>query len=466
MKLNFIDTSENSSILTVTELCSMMGKHFRQHFQNMFVQGEISDLTIASSGHAYFQIKDQSSSISAIMFRNAASSLKFRLEKGQEYIFRGSLRVYERRGQAQFDAYYAEPVGIGAAKAAYEQLKAQLESEGLFDPAHKKKIPYLPHRIGVVTSPTGAVIRDILKTLNRKFDRSKVLIYPSLIQGDNAAKQIARGIKYLDGSDCDVIIIARGGGSFEELSVFNDEAIARAVFNCETPVISAVGHQTDFTICDFVSDLRAPTPTGAAELAVPNLDDLNESVFQSLHRLQYNIRTHIESIRKKVALLESQLADPENIIKNYNLKVDEVMFRLEKNIKSQIYNDKQLIHENNIRIHQSSPAPIIQRNKNKIDALVALLARRNQDKLVLNKNLTELLINRLDVSNPVNILKQGFVKIRRTVDKTKISSIKEIRKGQKINVEMSDGFILAKAVEITPLQQNTQLDLFEGAESK
>lgn len=265
------------SEVTVSELNSYI-KHIFDNDRTLCaisVRGEISNLTLHRSGHIYFSLKDDGSQIKAVMFRSAAASLKFIPENGMKVIARCSVSVYEVSGVYQLYVTSMQPDGIGALYLAYEQLKAKLDAEGLFSQESKKPIPKYPLKIGVITSPTGAAIRDIINVLGRRFPLATVYLYPSLVQGDGAEENLITGLEYFEKSHlADVIIIGRGGGSIEDLWSFNGERLARKIYECKTPIISAVGHETDFTICDFVSDMRAPTPSAAAEIAVPDIRDL------------------------------------------------------------------------------------------------------------------------------------------------------------------------------------------------
>lgn len=273
-------------IFTVSELTKSVRGLLEGHFSEVWVSGEISNFRSPGSGHYYFTLKDETAQLSCVMFRGLNAKLPFKLEDGLEVICRGRLTVYESRGQYQIVVDYCEPKGLGALQLAFEQLKKKLQAEGLFDPAHKKKLPFLPHKIGVVTSPTGAAIRDILNILGRRWPGVNILIVPVRVQGEGSAEEVAKAIGWLNvREDIDVMIVGRGGGSLEDLWAFNEEIVARAIFASRIPVISAVGHEIDFTIADFVADVRAPTPSAAAELAVPNRDDLLTSLMDIKRRL-------------------------------------------------------------------------------------------------------------------------------------------------------------------------------------
>jgi exodeoxyribonuclease VII large subunit len=267
-------------IYPVRELVSAVRTQLERAFTDIFVEGEISNYRPAESGHLYFTLKDGSAQLRAVMWRTQARLLRFRPENGLQVIARGRVTVYDERGDLQFQVEHLEPKGAGALQIAFEQLKSTLAAEGLFDAARKKPIPALPRRIGIVTSSRGAAVQDILNILRRRHRSVNVLIYPAQVQGDAAASEVSQGVRYFNREgQVDVIVVARGGGSFEDLFAFNDEALARTIAASAIPVISAVGHETDFTICDFVADLRAPTPSAAAELVIRSQQELTEKLF-------------------------------------------------------------------------------------------------------------------------------------------------------------------------------------------
>lgn len=278
-------------IYQVSELTREIRNVLEERFPEVWVEGEISNFRPAGSGHFYFSLKDDQSQIRVVMFRGAQSGLRFRPENGLAVLCYGRLTVYEPRGEYQVIIEHMEPKGIGARELAFEQLKKKLEGEGLFDPSRKRPIPYLPRRVGIVTSPTGAVIRDMIHVLTRRFPNIRVLLNPVVVQGEGAAGEIAQAITEMnERDDVDVLIVGRGGGSIEDLWAFNEEVVARAIGVSRIPVISAVGHETDFTIADFVADLRAPTPSAAAELAVPVKEDLLLMLRERCRRLLRDTR--------------------------------------------------------------------------------------------------------------------------------------------------------------------------------
>ena len=291
-----MDLFSTREILTVTELTRQVQDVLEATFDQLWVEGEISNLRRPASGHLYFTLKDEESQIRAVLFRPVARALKFDLEDGMHIVCRARMNVYKPRGEYQLILDYAEPRGVGALQIAFEQLKAKLQAEGLFDPVHKKPIPYLPSRIGVITSPSGAVIRDILNITKRRFPSVRILIAPVRVQGAEAPAEIVEALHHLNEMPgIDVIIVARGGGSLEDLMAFNNEGVARAIFASRIPVISAVGHEIDFTIADFVADMRAPTPSAAAELVVPMRSDLTQQIRALTARLVKRWRAAAEA---------------------------------------------------------------------------------------------------------------------------------------------------------------------------
>jgi len=291
-------------IYSVAELSLQIRSLLEKEFPDVWVTGEVSNLHAAGSGHLYFTLKDETAQLRAVCFRNQARYLKFKPQDGLAVIARGRLSVYEARGEYQLYVEFLEPAGPGALQLAFEQLKQKLAAEGLFDPGRKKPLPMLPQVIGVVTSPTGAVIRDILRILRRRFRNMNVLLYPARVQGEGAAQEIAQGIEYFNRQGAvDVIIVARGGGSLEDLWAFNEEAVARALAASKIPTISAVGHETDFTIADFVADLRAPTPSAAAELVVHRKQDLLDELDGRARHMAQLIRLKISEAREALTEL-------------------------------------------------------------------------------------------------------------------------------------------------------------------
>ena len=337
------DLFPTQKIYTVSEVTAEIKTLLETEFLDVFIQGEISNFTAATSGHLYFVLKDKGAEIKCAFFRSKVRFLKFKIEDGMQVIARGNLGVYELRGEYQFYVDFLEPKGIGSLQLAFEQLKARLQVEGLFDPQHKEPLPLLPHTIGIVTSPTGAAIQDILRILRRRHESVKVVIYPAKVQGEGAAQEIVSGIRYLNSlQEVDVMIVGRGGGSIEDLWAFNEEAVARAIFNSRIPIISAVGHEIDFTIADFVADLRAPTPSGAAELVISQKSELVERVANLERRLIQHLQFRLGQFRNKIFEISTHrvFASVEGRLRLYQQRSDELAFRLENAMQAQFLDPK------------------------------------------------------------------------------------------------------------------------------
>jgi len=288
-------------IYTVSELNRAIKRLLSGAYADIWLEGEVSNLRRPTSGHVYFTLKDEGAQVRAVAFRGVAGSLRFDIEDGLQIVVRGEVTVYEPRGDYQIIVGHAEPKGIGALQLAFEQLKARLADEGLFDPERKVPLPVLPARIGVVTSPTGAAFRDILNVIGRRFPKVSIVLAPAKVQGEGAAEEIARGIRMLNGlGDIDVMIVGRGGGSLEDLWAFNEEVVARAIAGSSVPVISAVGHEIDFVIADFVADVRAPTPSAAAELVVGEYEAMARHLLDLSAALPAQLRVQIDAMRAKV----------------------------------------------------------------------------------------------------------------------------------------------------------------------
>ena len=318
-------------IYPVAELVAAVRTHVERTFTDVYVEGEISNYRPAGSGHLYFTLKDNSAQLRVVMWRTQARLLRFKPDNGLQVIARGRVTVYDERGDLQFQAEHLEPKGAGALQIAFEQLKNKLASEGLFDSQRKKAIPALPGRIGVVTSPRGAAIQDILNVLRRRHESVNVLIYPAQVQGEAAASEVTAGVRYFNRhSKVDVIVIARGGGSFEDLFAFNDEGLARAIAASEVPVISAVGHETDFTICDFVADLRAPTPSAAAELVIHSKQELADKLLALRKRTAQAINYKLLRAHNTLSQLAQNavFARMQDAIARRQQRVDDLVFRL------------------------------------------------------------------------------------------------------------------------------------------
>lgn len=331
-------------ILSVTQINEYIRALISQDevLSMIMVRGEISNLTVHRSGHIYFTLKDETSVLKSVMFRSSAQRVKFALKEGMNVIVYGRISLYTPSGQYQLYAEDIQPDGIGALYIAYEQIKEKLANEGLFDQARKKPIPKIPMTVGIITSPTGAAIHDMINVMGRRFPLAKLLLYPALVQGDSAYKTLIGGIEYFNQSkSVDVIIIGRGGGSMEDLWAFNNVDLAYAIAKSDIPVISAVGHESDFTICDFVADLRAPTPSAAAELAVPNALSVRNDINKSIGDIEKKLILQIQQYRKQIGILSSSrvLTSKEELLDAYKMRITTLSDKLDADIQN-ILKDK------------------------------------------------------------------------------------------------------------------------------
>jgi len=349
-------------ILTVTQLTTQIKNLLEVTFSDVWIEGEISNLSIPQSGHAYFTLKDEHAQVRAVLFRSSQRFLKFTLQHGIQVICRGRVSVYEPRGEYQLILDYIEPKGVGALQLAFEQLKAKLEKEGLFDLDRKRPLPLLPRRIGIITSPTGAAIRDMLRVIKRRHPKMHILLYPVPVQGAEAAPAIIEAIRYFNRQqNADVLIAGRGGGSLEDLWAFNEETVARAIHASQIPVISAVGHETDYTIADFVADLRAPTPSAAAEMVVESEAGMRESIRSLEARLVRSMKQMMELARASLRSSLRILGDPRRALEHYSQRIDELTGRLATGLNHHLRRDRAFLTSLAAALDHLNPLSILSR---------------------------------------------------------------------------------------------------------
>lgn len=439
-----------ANYITVSALNNYLKRKFEAdiHLNRVFLKGEISNSKLHTRGHLYFSIKDENSVISAVMFSTNASTLNFEPKDGTKVFVEGKVTVYEGSGKYQIVVTKMQPDGIGELYIAYEKLKAQLEKEGLFKKELKKPIPKYPQRIGIVTAPTGAAIRDILSTIKRRFPIAETILFPALVQGETAKNSIVENIQKAQNYDLDVLIVGRGGGSIEDLWAFNEEIVARAIFACPIPVISAVGHEVDFTIADFVADLRAPTPTGAAELAVPNMVDVFKLIENFRIRLGTSTSNRLNLLRKRLDALANSytLKNPSVFYEAKEQKLSILMDKLSNIVQNKLEFSRKRYEAVIESYVLKNPLSFYEKDREKI-----LLWKT---KLIANSNLFlkekgqsyALLLNKLDLLNPLNILKKGYSVV--TKEDKVIAEAKDLKSGDKINIRLSSGYIDAKVEEV------------------
>ena len=409
-------------IYTVSEVTRMIKQELESTFPLLWVEGEISNFYRHQSGHLYFTLKDERSQLRAVMFRSMAQKVPFELEDGLQVVSRGQINVYEPRGEYQLMVEVVEPKGKGALQLAFEQLREKLKKEGLFDPKFKKKLPLLPKKVGIVTSPTGAAIVDILRTLERRFARLHILIYPVRVQGEGAADEIVEGIDYLGRlADIDAIIVGRGGGSIEDLWAFNEEKVARSIFSCPVPVISAVGHEIDFTIADFVADVRASTPSVAAEILIEKEQSFEELIKNLEKRMIHYQKYFLQEQRHQVFSLAQHRAFQNMKVKLLNLeqKVDE--------LETKAWN---AIREMQRKIAEDKSAAILMEEKMR-GTLRGMLQHFQAQWERLSAQLHNL--------SPLNILKKGYALCWRDGGQYLIRVIDEVKKEEELTVSFYKG---------------------------
>ena len=393
-------------VFTVSEITTQLKNLIEDSFPLLWIEGEVSNLRQPTSGHLYFTLKDEKAQIQAVMFRFRQECLKFKIEDGLKIMAFGKLGLYEKAGQYQIIVERAEPKGIGSLQMAFEQLKKKLAEEGLFDQSHKILIPVLPQRIGVVTSPTGAAFQDILKVMKRRFSNVEILLNPAPVQGEGAAEKISQAISELDRlREVEVIIVGRGGGSLEDLWAFNEEVVARAIYACRTPIISAVGHEIDWTIADFVADLRAPTPSAAAEMVIGKKEEFLEKLESFRSRLKYSISG---IIKKQHLSLENLLASygfrhPMDLVRQYEQRVDELRHRIHIRLTH---------HINLVRERVAS------------------------------------VLRHLEALSPLGVLQRGYSITFSLPEHLVVKDSGDVSPGKKIETRLSKGSIISEVVEI------------------
>lgn len=415
----------NSEALSVTDVNTYLKTIMdNDPFLNyVYIKGEISNLKFHTRGHLYFSLKDENSKINAVMFNYKNMNLDFVPEDGMNVLVKGKISVFVNGGSYQITVTNMKQDGIGNLYILFEELKKKLKNEGLFDEEHKKKLPRIPKKIGVITASTGAAVRDIISTINRRFPLAEIILFPSLVQGSGAKENLVKMIETADKSDVDVIILGRGGGSIEDLWAFNEEIVARAVYNAKKPIVSAVGHEIDFTICDFVADLRAPTPTGAAELVVPSKLEIQKYLSDYNSRLLSVITSKISTYKTTLKKLESSyiLNNPKSMYEVEEQKLDSILEKL-----------------------GSLMGHTLEKSKLKLENLTKNITPTILYKLDKNKSHLETLEQKLELLNPENILKKGY---SLTIKDGKIiTDASELKDGDTITTKLSIGTINSKVI--------------------
>jgi exodeoxyribonuclease VII large subunit len=444
-QLGFSFKPPDRRIWTVRDLVAAVRTHIEREYGDTWVEGEISNFRAHDSGHLYFTLKDPNSQIRVVMFRSQARLLRFRPENGMQVVLRGRVTIYEDRGEMQISAEYLEPKGAGALLVAFEQLKAKLEAEGLFEAARKKPIPTLPRRIGIVTSPQAAALRDILNIVRRRHHSASILIFPAQVQGEAASSEVSAGISYFNKArNVDVIIVARGGGSAEDLTAFNHEGLARVVAASVIPVISAIGHETDFTIIDFVADLRAPTPSAAAELVIRSRQEVEDQAEGLRQRLTRAMRYRLLMGRQVLTELAQHgaFARMSDAINRRQQKLDDLKNRLGRA-------ERQMLEKQHRRLELAAAAVrhydvrrMLVGIRKELDSRVAALAARARTLLLQRRGKLDQLTGQLEALSPLAILDRGYALVFDSSGML-LKDAARVKVGDEISARLAKGSVTA-----------------------
>lgn len=436
--------------LTVSELTFRIRQALERDFLDLWVEGEISNLRAPGSGHVYCSLKDQASQIRTVMFRGVASRIPFALQDGLQVVVRGHLSVYEPRGEYQLVVEYLEPKGIGALQLAFEQLKRKLEQEGLFDPAKKRPLPFLPRRVGLITSRSGAALHDLVTVLQRRCPIIQIVIYPVRVQGEGAAHDIAQAVRTVGAiKDVDLIIVARGGGSLEDLWCFNEEIVVRAVAECPIPVVSAVGHEIDFTLTDFAADVRAPTPSVAAEIVSPLLEDLVGRLHELQQRLQIRMINRFVRWKELVSVYTPLMPDPLGWINQKAQRVDEITHRLFRAIqrlpaihRPRIWGIMAAMTAHSPRQRVAHAARNVAQLRQRIRLAVGVI-------LVVKRKQLQVVVAALEALSPLAILSRGYSIVETWPARHRIRTFEDVSPGDQVRARLAQGSLVCRVEQTT-----------------
>ncbi|NIA09047.1 MAG: exodeoxyribonuclease VII large subunit [Nitrospiraceae bacterium] len=443
-------SSPTRKIWRITDLLGKVQDRLDLYFDTLWVEGEISNLRRPSSGHYYFTLKDMRSQIRVVLFRSQAARLCFDLEDGKHVICLGRINIYAGRGDLQLVADFMESKGEGALQLAFERLKAQLTREGLFSPDHKVPIPFFPHRVFVITSPSGAAIRDFIRTARGRCPGAEIVLCPSTVQGEGAYKEIiaAMGLAQQVAAEGDVILLTRGGGSIEDLWAFNNEALAHAIFDCPIPVVSAVGHEIDFTISDFVADQRAATPTAAGQLLFPSREELMDRLGVLFRRMTLSAFHTIELKRHRVQMLMQHLKDPKRKLVELRLHQDDLNARLLRAMQTQIISIHQTCSELHERLVARGPERQIALARATFSSLLQRLIRSALLSVERKRNFLAVLSKELDAVSPLAVLARGYSLVYRVSNGEIVKGPEQVTKGEELLIRPEKGSILCKVLSI------------------
>jgi len=438
-------------VYTVSDLNRAVRSLLDSGLPLLWVEGEISNLARPASGHLYFSLKDAQAQVRCALFRNRGQLLHFKPADGMKVLVRGRVSLYEPRGDYQLIAEHMEEAGHGELQRAFEELKKKLAAEGLFDAARKRPLPAAPRSIGIITSPSGAALRDILSVIRRRYPMARVILYPVPVQGEGAGGKIATMLAQASArAECDALILARGGGSLEDLWAFNEEAVARAIRACSIPVVSGVGHEIDFTIADFAADLRAPTPTGAAELATPDVADWLLRLQEHVLRLVHAERRLLLAWRERLAWCRERLGQlhPGKVVRDRIQRLDELQLRLERGVRVHLRHERARLEALSASLREHSPAQRLRRVSERLTSLTVQLDAAARSRLMLVGKRLALAMRTLDAVSPLATLERGYAIVSDAASGTVISHVASARPGQSIQARLADGELLAEVKDL------------------
>ena len=446
-------------IVSVSQLNRRARQLLETHIPLLWVEGELSNVSTPSSGHWYFTLKDDQAQVRCAMFRNRNMQVRFRPQQGQQVLVRARVSLYEGRGDYQIIVEHMEEAGAGALQRAFEQLKARLAQEGLFDPGSKKTLPALPRRIGVITSPTGAAIRDILSVLERRFASTPVTVIPVAVQGKEAAPQIVRALELANRSGLfDVLILARGGGSLEDLWPFNEEIVARAIYASQVPVISGIGHEVDFTIADFVADVRAPTPSAAAELVVPDGDDWLDKFIGFEVLLEEAMLRQLRHWQQLLTWLRQRLRHPRERLEQQSQRLDNLELRLKAQLQRQLSQYRHHLEQLRLRLQPHHPKLRLARLQEQITQQQQRLVLCQQRQLQQRQQRLGEALRLLNMLNPLNTLERGYALASRVDSRQLITRSSQLSEGDLIHTQVSEGSFISRVEKVNRAQPTATKD--------
>ncbi len=437
------------SILSVSDLTRLIRNQLEEEFPDVWVEGEITNVRIPVSGHVYLTLKDQHAQVKAVIFRSHAQRIRFELQEGLQILVRAQLTVYEPRGDYQLRVEYLEPKGVGALQIQFEQLKEKLQKEGLFDESRKRELPWFPHRVGVVTSLTGAALKDIMAVIQRRCPLLGMVIVPVPVQGEGAGEKIAEGIRQLDRSQLvDVMIVGRGGGSWEDLWSFNEEEVVRAIAATTVPVVSAVGHEIDVTLADFVADYRAPTPSAAAEVIVPSLVEITERLLELWVRVERAIQNQLQFLREQALTFFEEKSLIEIPLLRRAQQVDDLMGQLKDSFGQALVAHRQLAMAHHHAIGLANPLVRVQHTMLRVQQLLQHLPRHMESVLQQKRDAVKSTMALLDSLSPLSILGRGYAIVHSLPDQNIVREAHQVQPGQEVRARLKRGELFCTVQEI------------------